>query len=144
MTAAAAGGSVKIRNTAAAENLEFERAAALRDRIQAISVLGKTQQVIAGVCADTDVWGIYTGQVRCGCSVLHIEDGNLLGREVEVFPAAAEEDESAVLLAVLSQYYLGRAVLPAEICLPVLPGIMLVWKTAFAGCRRVNSSRLVL
>ncbi|MBE6939959.1 MAG: excinuclease ABC subunit UvrC [Ruminococcaceae bacterium] len=114
-------GQLQQQMLEAAENLEFERAAALRDRIQAISVLGKTQQVIAGVCADTDVWGIYTGQVRCGCSVLHIEDGNLLGREVEVFPAAAEEDESAVLLAVLSQYYLGRAVLPAEICLPVLP-----------------------
>ena len=38
----------------AAEELNFEKAAALRDRIRAISVLGKTQQVIAGVCADTD------------------------------------------------------------------------------------------
>ena len=71
----------------AAEELNFEKAAALRDRIRAISVLGKTQQVIAGVCADTDVWGVYPGQVRCGSAVLHIEDGNLLGREVEVFSA---------------------------------------------------------
>ena len=47
----------------AAEELNFEKAAALRDRIRAISVLGKTQQVIAGVCADTDVWGVYPGQV---------------------------------------------------------------------------------
>ena len=64
----------------------MKKAAALRDRIRAISVLGKQQQVIAGVCADTDVWGVYVGQVRSGCAVLHIEDGNLLGREVEVFP----------------------------------------------------------
>ncbi len=105
----------------AAEQLEFERAAALRDRIRAISVLGKQQQVIAGVCADTDVWGIHTGQVRWGCSVLHIEDGNLLGREVEVFPAAADEEEPAILSALLSQYYLGRGAMPAEICVPVLP-----------------------
>ena len=63
----------------AAEELNFEKAAALRDRIRAISVLGKQQQVIAGVCADTDVWGIYVGQVRSGCAVLHIEDGNLQG-----------------------------------------------------------------
>ena len=105
----------------AAEALEFERAAALRDRIRAISVLGKTQQVIAGVCADTDVWGVYPGAVRCGWSVLHIEDGNLLGREVDVFPAQSEEDEASILAAVLSQYYLGRGTVPAEILLPVLP-----------------------
>ncbi len=102
----------------AAENLEFEAAAQLRDRVRALSVLGKQQQVIAGVCADTDVWGLYVGQVRCGCAVLHIEDGSLLGREVEVFPAAADQEEAEVLAAVLSQYYLNRSVLPREILLP--------------------------
>ena len=102
----------------AAEELDFERAAALRDRIRAISVLGKTQQVIAGVCADTDVWGVYPGQVRCGSAVLHIEDGNLLGREVEVFSAAADQEEADILSAVLSQYYLDRQALPREILVP--------------------------
>ena len=102
----------------AAEQLAFERAASLRDRIRALSVLGKQQQVIAGVCADTDVWGVYPGQVRCGCAVLHIQNGDLLGREVQVFPAAADESESAILGAVLSQYYLDRGVFPAEILLP--------------------------
>ena len=87
-------------------------------------MLTKQQQVIAGVCADTDVWGLYVGQVRCGCAVLHIEDGNLLGREVKVFPAAADEAEADVLAAVLSQYYLNRSVLPREILLPV------VWEDA--------------
>lgn len=102
----------------AAEELNFEKAAALRDRIRAISVLGKTQQVIAGVCADTDVWGVYPGQVRCGSAVLHIEDGNLLGREVEVFSAAADQEEADILSAVLSQYYLDRQALPREILVP--------------------------
>lgn len=102
----------------AAENLAFEKAASLRDRIRALEVLGKQQQVIAGVCADTDVWGVYPGQVRCGCAVLHIQNGDLLGREVQVFSAAADESESAILSAVLSQYYLDRGIFPAEILLP--------------------------
>ena len=105
---------------AAAENLEFEKAAALRDRMQALQVLGKQQQVIAGVCADTDVWGVYTGSVRCGAAVLHIENGDLLGRQIEIFPTAADQAESEVLSAVLSQYYLDKAVLPREILLPCL------------------------
>ena len=103
----------------AAEALAFEKAAALRDRIRALSVLGKQQQVIAGVCADTDIWGIFSGEVRCGCAVLHIQSGDLLGREVKVFPTAADEGDSEVLSAVLRQYYLNRGVLPAEILLPV-------------------------
>ena len=102
----------------AAENLEFEKAAALRDQVQALSVLTKQQQVIAGLCADTDVWGIFCGQVRCGAAVLHIENGNLLAREVRVFPTAAEDSEADILAAVLSQYYLGKSALPREILLP--------------------------
>ena len=104
----------------AAEALEFEKAAALRDRLQALQVLGKQQQVIAGVCADTDVWGVYTGPVRCGAAVLHIENGDLLGRQTEIFPTAADQSVPEVLSAVLSQYYLNKAVLPREILLPCL------------------------
>ena len=103
---------------AAAENWEFEKAAALRDRIQALSVLSKEQQVIAGACADTDVWGIYSGAAKCGAAVLHIENGDLLGREMEVFPTAADTGEGEILSAVLSQYYLARNALPREILLP--------------------------
>ena len=105
---------------AEAEALRFEQAAQLRDRIQAISALSKKQTVIAGLCADTDVWGVYIGPVRCGAAVLHIENGDLLGRQIEIFPTAADQAESEVLSAVLSQYYLDKAVLPREILLPCL------------------------
>ena len=102
----------------AAAALQFERAAMLRDHIRAIAVLGKTQQVIAGVCADTDIWGLYRGSVKCGYAVLHVEEGNLLGRETEVFHIPNEEEDGEILSAVLSQYYLGRSAFPAEILLP--------------------------
>ena len=100
-----------------AADLHFEQAAALRDRIRAIEVLGKRQKVIAGICADTDVWGVHTGPARAGCAVLHIENGDLLGRRVEVLPAA--EDDAALLGAVVPQYYLDRELLPREILLPL-------------------------
>ena len=100
-----------------AEQLHFEQAAVLRDRIAAIEVLGKRQKVIAGVCADTDVWGAYTSPARSGCAILHIEDGDLLARQTEVFPDAADS-ESALLSAVVPQYYLTRQSLPREILLP--------------------------
>ena len=102
---------------AAAEALRFEEAAALRDRIQAIKVLGKRQKVIAGVCADTDVWGLYLEAKSC-FAVLHYEEGQLTGKEAELFAASGLDDEGEILSALLLQYYGERRVLPREICIP--------------------------
>ena len=103
---------------AEAEALRFEQAAALRDRINAISALSKKQTVIAGLCADTDIWGIYRGSGKCCYAVLHMEEGNLAGRETELFTAPIEETEAEMLSALTAQYYLPRAILPHEILLP--------------------------
>ncbi len=105
-----------------AEALHFEQAAALRDRIAAIESLGKRQKVIAGICADTDVWGVYRGAAKCGWAVIHVEEGSVTGRETDVFTAPTDEPEAEMLAAVLNQYYLPRAVLPREILLPCETG----------------------
>ena len=107
---------------AEAEALRFEQAAALRDRINAIAALGKKQTVIAGLCADTDIWGIYRGAGKCCYAVLHMENGNLAGRETELFTAPMEESEAEMLSALTAQYYLPRAILPHEILLPMDTG----------------------
>ena len=103
--------------TAAAETLDFETAAACRDRLRALSVLTKDQNVIAGICADTDVWGAYTSPARSGCAILHIEGGDLLGRQTEVFPTAADSD-GALLSAVVPQYTSPAASCPGKYSAP--------------------------
>ena len=103
---------------AEAEALRFEQAAQLRDRIHAIGALSKKQTVIAGLCADTDVWGLYRGSGKCCYAVLHVENGQLTGRETELFSAPIEESEAEMLAALTAQYYLPRAILPREILLP--------------------------
>ena len=76
---------------AEAEALHFEQAAMIRDRINAIGALGKKQTVIAGLCADTDIWGLYRGSGKCCYAILNMEEGNLAGRETELFTAPNEE-----------------------------------------------------
>ena len=105
-----------------AEALRFEQAAQLRDRIQAISALSKKQTVIAGLCADTDVWGVFRGAGKSGYAVLHMENGDLVGRETELLTAPMEESAAELLAAVTAQYYLPRAILPHEILLCVDTG----------------------
>ena len=101
--------------------LHFEKAAVLRDRVAAIGALQKKQTVIAGLCADTDIWGIYKG-AKCCYAVLHMEEGNLAGRETELFAVPGDEDEGEMLAAITAQYYLPRALLPHEILLPADSG----------------------
>ena len=100
----------------------MEQAAQLRDRIQAISALSKKQTVIAGLCADTDVWGVFRGAGKSGYAVLHMENGDLVGRETELLTAPMEESAAELLAAVTAQYYLPRAILPHEILLCVDTG----------------------
>ena len=81
-------------------------------------MLGKRQKVIAGICADTDIWGVYRGALKCGSAVLHIEDGSVTGRDLNLFAAPQDESEQMILSALLPQYYLNKSVLPREILLP--------------------------
>ena len=61
---------------AAAEDLKFELAASLRDRIRAVEGLENRQRVIYAVYADTDAVGFYRGARTC-FTVLHYVNGNL-------------------------------------------------------------------
>ena len=105
-----------------AEALRFEQAAQTRDRINAITALSNRQTVIAGLCADTDVWGLCLGEGKSCYAVLHMEEGNLTARETSLFQTPIDETEPEVLAALTEQYYLPRTVLPHEILLPVDSG----------------------
>ncbi len=102
----------------AAQQLRFEQAAALRDRLRAIELLGKRQKVVAGSLADTDVAGWFRGAGKSCFVVLHYMDGELAAKDMELFEQALEEDEGETVSALVRQFYAGRAILPRQILLP--------------------------
>lgn len=103
---------------AAAEDLAFEKAALLRDRLQAISLLGKRQKVVTGRLSDTDVVGFWQDEVRCAIAVLHYQDGELTGKDMEML-SNRDESEADILSAFIKQYYIGKGIAPGQILLPV-------------------------
>ena len=100
----------------AAENLEFELAASLRDRLNAVEALGQKQLVTAGSLADTDVIGYAETEAKACFAVLHFSGGNLLDKEYEVI--AVPEDKEAAVSSLIKQYYLSRGVAPKIVLLP--------------------------
>lgn len=102
----------------AAEDLRFEKAAALRDRIQAIELLGQRQKVVAGSLADTDVVGYHRGTAKSCFVVLHYVDGDLTAKDMDLIETPMEGEEGEAVSSLVRQYYVDRPRLPRQILLP--------------------------
>ena len=100
----------------AADRLEFELAASLRNRLNSVEALGQKQLVTAGTLADTDVIGYGETEAKACFAVLHFSGGNLLDKEYEVM--AVPEDREAAVSALMKQYYLSRGAAPKIVLLP--------------------------
>lgn len=109
----------EIRNqmTEAADALNFELAASLRDRLKAVEALGQKQLVTAGTLADTDVIGFYQNDTKACFAVLHFSGGNLLDKDYEIFSSV--DDIESTVESLLMQYYLSRGYAPKHILLPL-------------------------
>ncbi len=112
----AAAEEIRSQMLAAAENLEFELAASLRDRMTAVENLGQKQLVTAGTLADTDVVGYGQTEAKACFAVLHFSGGNLLDKEYEVFPRP--DDKVEAVSSLLKQFYLSRGLAPRRVLLP--------------------------
>ena len=102
----------------AAEELRFEAAAELRDRIRAIRILGERQKVVASSLADTDVVGFHRGEAKSCFVVLHYVEGDLAAKDMDLLETPVEEGEAEIVSSLVKQYYLGRTRLPRQILLP--------------------------
>ena len=107
---------IRAQMLAAAENLEFELAASLRDKLSAVEALGQKQLVTAGTLADTDVIGYGQTETKACFAVLHYSGGNLLDKDYEVFPRP--DDPVEAVSSLLKQYYLSRGLAPKHVLLP--------------------------
>ncbi len=107
---------IRQQMLSAADELDFELAAALRDRLKAVETLGTKQLVTAGTLADTDVVGYGETEAKACFAVLHFSGGNLLDKDYEVFPVP--DDKTEAVSSLLKQFYLSRGLVPKRVLLP--------------------------
>jgi len=100
----------------AADELRFELAAQLRDRLKAVAALSNRQRVIAATRADTDAIGWFRG-AKCCLAVLHYRNGDLVGKDYELMDEPLETD-GEVISSFVRQYYGRRGHFPKNILLP--------------------------
>lgn len=101
----------------AAEDLRFEQAATLRDRIRAVRALGEKQKVVAGAFAELDAVAYVQGQTRGCVVVLHYLVGDLHDKEFTLLDGVTAADAGEALGAFLKQYYALRGAVPRTVLL---------------------------
>ena len=100
----------------AAENLEFERAARLRDKINAVRRMGDKQKVVANKVLDEDVIAGFSDEGKTCFQVFRFEGGRLFDRESFIVDSGDADTEEFLL-----RYYTLRNDIPKQIALDNAP-----------------------
>ena len=100
---------------AAAEEMEFEKAAMYRDQITAVKVIQEQQNITTVGGGDMDVLGFASDAGQTCVQIYTIRQGRLMGRETFSLENSADETAAALTSAVLDQYYVDGVFVPKEI-----------------------------
>lgn len=106
----------------AADDLDFERAAALRDQIRAVEKTVERQGVVIQNGGDMDVLGIVTRPDGLALGMLFVRQGAVIDRSTFFWPGLGLEEAGELLRSFLGQFYGPHGVVPPRIVVPWLPG----------------------
>jgi len=109
---------LQVEMNQAAEELKFERAANLRDQIQAIDRVVERQKVISTDQMDSDVIAMARNNGEACVQIFFIRGGKLIGREYFILEGAQDEADGEVVGEFIKQFYMEAAMVPPQVLLP--------------------------
>ncbi len=102
----------------AAQTLQYEKAAAIRDQLQAIDKVVERQKVVSTDQADSDVIAMARADSEACVQVFFIRSGKLIGREYFILEGTEEENDDEILSEFVKQFYSQAAFIPQKVLLP--------------------------
>ena len=109
---------ISNRMAAAAENLNFEAAARLRDILSAIRKVTEKQKIITDT-GDVDAIGLARLDGETCAQIFFVREGKVTGRESFLLSGATDESDAHAVTEFIKQYYSRAQISAAEILLPV-------------------------
>ena len=110
--------SLRQKMMAAAEDMEFEQAAILRDQLAAVEKITEKQNIVTGA-GDQDAIGLARSALGTCAQVFFIRSGKMIGRDHFLLSGTEQEEDEVVLTAFIKQYYSQAAFIPREVLLPM-------------------------
>ncbi|MBC7232535.1 MAG: excinuclease ABC subunit UvrC [Chloroflexi bacterium] len=101
----------------AAEALDFERAAVLRDQVQALQRVVERQKIVSATRSDEDVIAFAREDGQACVQTFFIRGGKLIGREYFILTGTQDEDDLEVMTSFVKQFYDEAAYIPPTILL---------------------------
>ena len=106
----------------AAENLNFEEAARIRDRIQAVERILEKQRIISTEGQDDqDVIALASGEDETCAQVFFFRNGKLVGREYFILQGTRDSSPGEIITTFMMQFYDSSPHVPAEIIVEAEP-----------------------
>lgn len=102
----------------AAEELEFEKAASLRDKILSINAIAEKQKIFKTMEGDEDFINIEQDEKDSCIQVFFSRDGKVIGREHFIFENTANESIGEMIEDFIGSFYGGTAKIPKTIYVP--------------------------
>lgn len=99
----------------AAENLDFEKAAEIRDNMNSIIKIGEKQKIISSAMVDQDAIAFALDQGESCVQIFFIRGGKLIGREHFLIEDTKLSDSKEILSSFIKQFYDEGTVIPREI-----------------------------
>ena len=109
---------LRVEMDQAAEELLFERAATLRNQIQAIEKVVEKQKVVSSDYIDSDVIAMARTDGEACLQVFFIRNGKLIGREYFLMEGAEEPPDASVISDFIKQFYNQSPSVPSQVLLP--------------------------
>jgi len=121
----------------AAEALEFERAARVRDRLENIRKVIERQQMVAERSEDFDVVGIVDDDLEAAVQIFHVRAGRVLGRAGFVLDKVEDMTAAELVARTLEGLYADEPVLgwPKKVYVPELPEDVDLYADWLSGLR---------
>jgi len=120
----------------AAENLQFERAAIIRDQLTAVRQITEQQKVVSSSQFDEDVVAMARDGGEAAVQIFFIRRGKLIGREHFFLKGTEDESENEILSSFVKQYYSEATFIPPQVQLQFeLPDgeVITEWLSGRAG-----------
>ncbi|NFD28454.1 excinuclease ABC subunit UvrC [Clostridium botulinum] len=108
----------KLNMEKAAENLEFEKAAMLRDKINIIEKIGEKQKIILNNFDNEDYISLYSDGKDTCFQVFFLRNGKIVGREHFIIEDTFDINSSTLISNFLKEFYGGTAYIPKTIYVP--------------------------
>ena len=99
----------------AAKNMEYEKAAEIRDQINAVERISQKQKVSNISENDIDVIGLYRDEYEICIEIFYVRNSKMVGRDHFFLKGLNDEEDKEIISDFIKQYYVGRSFLPNKI-----------------------------